>query len=280
MHSHNGFTLVELLVVMLASTVVMGGLVTLITVTVHQTTRTFNRIGATRRARTTLDVIETELHSACVATGVTPIQGGGANGSQVSNDTQLVFLSQAGTSPTLSPVEHQISFSGGTLTDTTYAVTGGAAPNWTFASSPSGIGTRLLTNVTQRVVSTKSVPVFQYFKYDVPRNAAGGAYVDATNNNYMILLDGNTDVPGTNVLPANSPQPLLTPLSPTDAAATAEVVITFVAGPGANVNGLGANAGTNLTDVSDTVTDSVVLRLTPVDNATANGNGATFGPCQ
>ena len=132
--------------------------------------------------------------------------------------------------------------------------------------------------MTQRVVSTKSVPVFQYFKYDVPKNSAGAAYVDSTGNNYMMLLDGNTDVPGTNVLPANSPQPLLTPLSPTDAAAAAEVLITFVAGPGANVNGLGANGGTNLTDVTDTVTDSVVLRLTPVENA--SGNNATFGPCE
>ena len=56
----------------------------------------------------------------------------------------------------------------------------------------------------------------------------------------MILFDGNTDIPGTNTLPANSPSPLATPLSATDAANAAEVVITLVVGPQVQANEVGS----------------------------------------
>jgi type II secretory pathway pseudopilin PulG len=272
--SQQGFTLVELLVAMMTAMIVVGALLSILFLTLTETTRTFNRVDATQRARTAFDWIENELHSACIAAGVTPIQGG-ANGSQDSDDTHLVFVSQEGTSPTLTPVEHQITFANGTLTDTTYAVTGSTPATWTFSSSPTAT-TTLLTNVQQQVVNGYARPVFRYFAYGVPtQNSSGTPYVDAAGNDYMILLDGSTDVPGTNppTLPYNSWSPQATPLTATAAESTAEVRISLVVGPGTQPSDV-----SNLSAVDDTVTDSVVLRLTPVaDDA---GNGATFAPCQ
>ncbi len=274
--SEQGFTLVELLVAILASAIVVGALYSLVFLSMIETSRTFTRLDATQQARTMLESIENELHSTCVADQVTPIQGGGT-GTQDSTATQLVFLSQEGTAASLTPVEHDISFANGTLSDTTYAVSGGTAPNWTFSSTPSGT-TTLLRNVSQRVVNATPVPVFKYFAYGVPTNSSNAPYTDSAGNDYMILLDGNTDVPGTNTLPANSPSPLATPLSATDAANTAEVVITLVVGPQVQANEVGSRLSSSLPAANDAVTDSVVLRLTPAAND--DGGDATFNPCQ
>jgi hypothetical protein len=259
--SEQGFTLVELLVVLLAGIVVMGALFTILEVTLHQTTRTFSRVDATQRARTTFESIESNLHSACVAAGVSPIQA-------QSSGTSLIFISQYGNAASVTPVEHQITFSasGGTLTDATYAVSGGSAPNWTF-SSTALTNTTLLTNVAL----SGTTPVFQYFNYQQPTNA-GVAYTDASGNPYMMLLDGTSAVPGTSTIPTAAP--LSTPLSTTNAAQAAEVSITLVVGPTPGVS----NQNTTLSDANETVTNSVILRLTPAANHVGPGN--TFNPCQ
>jgi Tfp pilus assembly protein PilW len=256
-----GFTLIELLVAMIAGIAVLGALFTIVDVTFHQTTRTFSRVDATQAARTTLETIEGELHSACVVSGVTPIQA-------QSSAANLVFLTAYGNAASPTAVEHQITFSSatGTLIDSTYAATGGNSPNWTFSTTASTTRT-LLSNVAQ----SASTPIFQYFDYEQPTNSSGVAYTDSGGNTYMMLLDGTSAVPGTSTIP--TADPLSTPLSTGDAQTAAEVLITLVAKPSG-----GSNEQTNLTDAADTVTDSVVLRLTPAANHVASG--ATFGPCQ
>jgi Tfp pilus assembly protein PilW len=254
-----GFTLVELLVAMVAGIIVMIALFTILDVTLTQTSRVFTITDSTQRARTALDLIEEELHSACLASGETPIQVN-------SSATSLIFLSQYGNAVNPTPVEHAITLSGGTLTDTTYAETGGSAPNWTFSSTASGT-----TTLLQSAGQSGSTPVFQYFAYQEVPNGSGGYYSDSNGDPYEMLVDGANAVPGTSTVPAASP--LSIPLSTTTAASAAEVVITLSVGP----NG-GTGEKTNLSDANTTETDAVVLRLTP--DADHQGAGNTFLPCQ
>jgi type II secretory pathway pseudopilin PulG len=261
-----GFTLVELVVAMALGIVVMIAAFTVLIVTLHQTTRTFTRVDATQRARTKLAWLETLLQSACVTSGVTPIQPG-------STSTTLVFVSAFGKDPQPTPVEHQVSFSAATgkLTDAQYAVTGGSAPNWTFASTPSTTIT-LLTAVTQ----SGTTPPFQYFAYQEVPNGGGGYYSDGAGDPYMMLLDGTASVPGTNppVIPAANPLAATPPagLSTANADSAAEVLVTLrVGAPGSSLE------NTTLSDGPLTVTDSIGLRLTPPPNNISSG--ASFGPC-
>jgi type II secretory pathway pseudopilin PulG len=260
-----GFTLVELLAAMAAGMVVLAGLVTVISVTLRQTSYTFTRIDATERARSMLNHVQDELHSACLVNGVTPIQGG-AQGTQVSDANNLVFVSQFGTSASPTPVEHKITYSSTarTLTEYTYnATTAGSDPTkWVFSSTPTlAAGRRLLTNVSPISVPT-ALPVFQYFAYE--------PYTDVNGNSAMMLMDGSSSVPGTSSF--SNPYPLPVPLSAGNAAATAEVMVNLLVGARG-----GSFENSNLTSASDPVTDSIVLRFTPPPNAA--GGTTTFGPC-
>jgi type II secretory pathway pseudopilin PulG len=265
----DGFTLVELLAAMAAGMVVLGGLVTVISVTLRQTSYTFTRVDATQRARAALNHIEDELHSACLVNGVTPIEGG-AQGSQVSDANNLVFVSQYGTSASPTPVEHKITYDPvkHTVTEYTYTVSGGGDPTqWTFASSPTrSAGTLLLTNTSQIPIANTSnfVPVFQYFAYE--------PYMDANGDQAQMLMDGSASVPGTTNLPNPSPLSTSTGLSQNDAASTAEVILNLVVGAGGH-----GMQNTNLSGASDPVTDSIVLRFTPPPNA--SGSSTDFRPC-
>ena len=269
--SEHGFTLVELLAAMAAGMVVMAGVVTVITVTLRQTSYTFTRVDATERARTALTRIEDELHSACLVNAVTPIQGG-AQGSQVSDANNLVFVSQYGTSATPTPVEHKITYSptAHTLTEYTYTITGSPSnpSQWVFSSTPtSAAGRRILTNVSQIPIPSSSnlTPAFQYFAYE--------PYTDVNGNPAMMLMDGSSTVPGTSSLPNPYPLPV-TPsgLSATNAALTSEVMVNLLVGPAG-----GSMENTNLSNTADPVTDSIVLRFTPPPDSA--GGSATFGPC-
>ena len=78
-----------------------------------------------------------------------------------------------------------------------YAATGGSAPNWTFATTPTVTKT-LAENVSQATVNGAIQPYFQYFSY------ANGAI---------------------------STTPLTTPLSATDAANAVQVTVSMAVGP-------------------------------------------------
>jgi type II secretory pathway pseudopilin PulG len=265
----DGFTLVELLAAMAAGMVVLAGLVTVISVTLRQTSYTFTRVDATERARGAINHIEDELHSACLVNGVTPIESGG-QGSQVSNANSLVFVSQYGTSASPTPVEHKITYDPvkHTLTEYTYTVSGGGDPTqWVFASSPTAsAGRLLLTNTSQIPIPNTSnlVPVFQYFAYE--------PYTDANGDQAEMLMDGSATVPGTTNLPNPDPLSTSSGLSQTDAASTAEVIVNLVVGAGGH-----GMENTNLSGASAPVTDSIVLRFTPPPNA--SGSSTDFRPC-
>ncbi len=175
-----GITLVELLVASAAGAIVFMGLTMVVIASVHQTTRITDRIHATSEARTVLHRIVTELHSACVASEVAPIQ---AN----SSGTTMTFVYQTGSGAALTPVLRKISLSGSTLSLTTYPATSGSTPQWTFSSTPSSTQT-LLTNVS---AVSGSVPLFRYYAFSngqisstplaVPLSATNAAFAVQVN---------------------------------------------------------------------------------------------------
>jgi Tfp pilus assembly protein PilW len=261
--SEQGFTIPELIVAMGMSVVVLTGLVFILTIALRETSRNFARTDATAHARVELELIMNELHSACTGDGVTPIQTG-------STGTTLSFTTAYGNASDPTPVEHTIAWNSAT----------GALTDVTNATPPTS--TVLLPNVTEYTApgASSPTPMFQYFAYEQPTNSTGIGYTDGDGNALMMLLDGShTPVPETtSTYPSNNPDPLVTPLSSTNAASAVEVVITLVVGPtgeGMEDGGLNSVASAN---TSDEVTDSAVMRLTPAPNHV--GSGSSFGPCQ
>jgi Tfp pilus assembly protein PilW len=263
-----GFTLIELVVAMAAGLIVLFALTTIMIVSLHQTQRTFTKVDATRQARTAMATVENELHSACVNGGVNgdqPIQ----TGSDVNN---LVFIGYVGTSANPTPVWHQLTFhpgtgTAGTLTDTTYAVTG-SAPNWARAATPAPTTTTLLTNVAQ----VGTTPVFQYYAYQ-------SVYTDPTTQNvFWIIPDGSNPNPGSPAAtPPNTPLSAAagTGLSTGAADTTVEVVVSLLVGATAeNLN------NPSLHSLDDAVTDTVSLRFTtPPDYSPPGASATGYGPC-
>jgi hypothetical protein len=263
-----GVTLIELVVAMAAGMIVLFALTTIMTVSLHQTQNTFTKVDATRQARTAMATIENELHSACVdggANGDQPIQ----TGSDVNN---LVFISFVGTSANPTPVWHQLTFhpgtgTSGTLTDTTYAVTG-TAPNWARATTPAPTTVTLLTNVAQ----VGTTPAFQYYAYQ-------SVYTDPTTQDaFWIVPDGSNPNPGApTATPPNTPlsAPAGTGLSAAAADSTVEVVVNLLVGATAeNLN------NQSLHSLDDAVTDTVSLRFTtPPDYAPPGASATGYGPC-
>jgi len=268
----SGMTMIELLVVLLVSTVIVIALFTFQDIALRQSNSVFAKVDATRRARSTIETIESRLRSSCVGENVTPIQSG-------STDTSITFLSKYGSGASLMPDKHTISLntSTGLLTDTAFPATGGTSPNWTFSAT--GTTTTLLDHVSQ----ISGTPLFRYYAYGIAKDSAGNNYLDAAGNAYMILLDGTGTLPtGTttstggavaaNTIPANSPSALAVPLSVANAKLTAAVVITMRVGAAGR---LGDNS--TIANAPVTAQDSIVLRLTPVPS---EGNLPTVAPCQ
>ncbi len=230
MSNERGFTLVELLVGMAISVVVLIGILTLVEVTTRGSARVAARVEVDQRARTTLQRLLDELHSTCVSPNVLPVVA--ASNGYTSDSNNLIFLQQTGSAVSPTPDEHVVSLEGDTLKERTYPATGGTAPNWTFASTPSST-TTLMTDVGPAKLGTPpaAVPLFQYFAYQ-------GAQLSTT--------------------------PLPTPLSASDAARTVAATVSFSVSPRSNP------ARDQHAAVS--VSDSVVLRLSPASEAATEVN--------
>jgi hypothetical protein len=147
-----GTTLAELMVGLAAGTVVMLGLTTMVVVTLHASTRVTTRVDATQRGRMVLTRVIDQIHSACIAPKVPPIQ-------KESTSTVLRFVHAAGAEVSPTPTLSVISLSGETLMQSDYAFKEGAAPAWVFQSTPNKT-TQLMTNVSP-ISATR--PVFTYY---------------------------------------------------------------------------------------------------------------------
>jgi prepilin-type N-terminal cleavage/methylation domain-containing protein len=208
LRNQRGFTLVELLVSMAAGTIVTSTIVMITTVALHNQDRIARRVDANQRARPVMTRMIQELHSACVASRITPVLAG-STGSSIS------FLSQQGATVTPTPDKHVITLSGTTLSEQAFPATAGSAPGpWTFSATQlTGYPRQLLTNI-----SAPSGVMFRYFGF----------------------VNGQL-----------STTPLPTPLSPTDAALTAIVQISFASSPTSGVSIQDANSPINFTDSAD-----------------------------
>jgi prepilin-type N-terminal cleavage/methylation domain-containing protein len=246
---HAGFTMVELMVAMATGLVIVFGAFSLIDLSTRTATQVRDRVDATTQARAAMETLVQELNSGCVTSDVSPVQPRTAGGPSVTtNGTNLVFvdgLGQSGTidqSESVQPVEHVVSLTNGTLTDSSYAYVSGNqpslqnAPTWTFGSTP--IATHvLLTNVTPQAGSNGAI--FQYYSYSNPSNATAQSLVGAA--------------PITN-FPLDDTWP---PTAANAAVSVAQVDIALqVAATNKNP---WANKPANMANIDD----SVVFRLTP-----------------
>lgn len=188
LRSERGITLVELTTTILISTIGVLALFTVINVATRASTRVTDRIEATRTGRPVMQTIIDDLHSACIAPQLAPIQSG-------STGSSMTFLTQTGSAVSPTAEKHTITWSGagGSLTERVYLATGGSAPSWTFASTPSS--TRILaTGVDEATINGAQVRIFQYYAYV-------GASIPAT--------------------------PLAVPLSAADAARAVQVIVSY-----------------------------------------------------
>jgi hypothetical protein len=200
-----GITIVEMLVGMLIGIAVLGGIVTLVTTTAKSSGRVSERVAVDEVARPQFQRLMNELHSTCVSPGVAPIRAG-------STDDAITFLQQTGSDVTVTPVKRVVSWDSatGNLVDTSYAATGGEAPDWTFSSTPEE-SYRLLT----RVEKIGSTPIFRYYSY----------------SNGQISAD-----------------PLPVPLSAEDAAKAVQVDISMAVAPATSATSSEAGAPVELVD--------------------------------
>jgi Tfp pilus assembly protein PilW len=153
LNDESGMTLIELIVATAAGVLVMFGVVMAFIVTMRETDRVSSHVDANQRARTTMYKVIDQLHSACVAAQIAPVQTG-------SSGTSLNFIHQSGSAVSLTPVLSKISLSGTTLSQSDYAATGGSTPTWTFSGTPTSTRT-LMTNVSP--ISGSSI--FNYYAY-------------------------------------------------------------------------------------------------------------------
>jgi Tfp pilus assembly protein PilW len=159
-----GFSLIELLVAMTAGIVVLIVLFSILDVSTTQTAHTENEVAANQLGRTAMTSMISELNSACIYSGFAPVYAG-------SNGSKLIFenaySSQAVPS---SATVHEILWSSSehTLTDYSYASSGGTWPSFTFSGYEKKLPTSkylLATNVTEATNSGKSVSIFRYKHY-------------------------------------------------------------------------------------------------------------------
>jgi prepilin-type N-terminal cleavage/methylation domain-containing protein len=241
----DGFTLIEMLVAMAIGLIVSLAAVALLILTTNDVGRITERTQATQTARIGLEKIMSELHSACVAVTVNPIQAG-------STATAIRFISENSPLNSLKePVSslttvrlHEIVYepaSGkteGMLVEKSWQ-SYGTTPEYKFNTSETPTKTILLTGVTESVneATKATIPIFQYFRYYV----SGDSEVKLGHANV-----GQLD-----------PTPVKTLTEKAEAEQISEVTVNFSALPH-DKEGTGYDRGRPVA-----VEDSAVFRLAP-----------------
>ncbi len=196
LRTEHGFTLVEMLVAIASGMVVILATLSVLDISIGQSSRISERVDADQRGRLALEKLMLELHSSCIAFASNPVEPG-------STDTNIKFVSQSGNEAYFTSVtKHEVSLNSIThqLTDTSYVSTNTASElgtNWNFSTTPTSTQP-LLTGAFQTVNEGLTIPVFRYYKYE-------GGNISTTSET--------------------------TPISATDAKATAEVTVNITAAP-------------------------------------------------
>lgn len=152
--SERGSTMIEVLVSTTTGLVVLAALTMAIVVSMHANARVSARVDAVQRARLVVTKVMNQLHSACLAPKIAPIQPGSTGTSLKFIHAPLTEGSALAPMPTLT----EVSLSGGVLTQTDWPATGGAYPNWTYSSTPTT--KQLLTGVGPIAPSSS---IFSYY---------------------------------------------------------------------------------------------------------------------
>ncbi len=238
-----GYTMIELVVAMALTVVVSAAAFSFLEFATGDAQRITERVHIDQTARVALERIMLELHSACVTPSVVPIK-------EKSTGNVIKFVSESGKESTFSTVhEHQIIFTEptggkrGTLVEKTYLNNGGAAPKYTFSTTPSTT-TTLLTGVEQSESGGKKIPLFQYFRY-YREGDSGAVYgqldpTALTNSEMESEKNGTEDV--------------------------AKVTITFTLAPE------GKELATFNHDRPVALEDSAVFRTSPASESPSNPN--------
>ena len=250
-----GFTLIEMLVALVAGIIVTAAMGAIVITSVHFGSSTADRIDADQQGRVAMEKITQALDSACVSSTAPPVISNGATGPvgnpAISDGSHIWFYTAApasaiaatgatafGDGATINPYLVEIYVSNGALMETSYPWLGGSAPapantnpwyfDWTAPST---------FTLLAHVVQIGTTPIFQYYGY----SSSAGAL---------------------NTVPYST----VPSLGATDATTTAEVTISYTALP---------TDDWNTPDRGADVVDSVVLRLTP---ASSQANAAN-APC-
>ncbi len=221
-----GVTLVELLVTVALGMIVIMAVLTVTEVAMRSSAKTSTRVAADQRARPVMQRLVDQLHSTCIGPEAGPILAG-------STSSSLSFLHQTGSAVTPTPNKVVVSLGSGTLDEAVYPSTGGAAPNWTFSTTPSS-SRQLLTGVGPAALGEppSNAPLFRYYSYN------GGVI---------------------------NPTPLPTPLSAADAILAVQVEVAFSVSP------LGNPVQDSKAPV--TISDSVLVRFSPASEDPTKVNG-------
>ncbi len=168
-----GFSLMEALVAMLCGVVVTGALFGILEVSLRQTSRLTDKTQATQLGRAAMTNMIDELHSACMSREFAPVQ---AESSEKELRVQTGF-SQESVIGYKDAYEHRIAWegtypNGGKLIDKTYnALSTSSWPAFKFEKTATpASGVVLATNVYQQ---SKTVPIFQYYKYATKTSPGG-----------------------------------------------------------------------------------------------------------
>jgi Tfp pilus assembly protein PilW len=208
----HGFTLVEMLVTLVTGIIVILATLSVLDISIGESSRISERVDADQRGRLAMEKILQELHSSCIAAGVTPVE---AN----STGTVLKLISQTG-SETFFPnvTEHVITYTEAThtLSDASFVSTEEKTRGeWLFPTTATRTQT-LLTGVSESIEEKTGLPspIFKYYRYE----------------------GGNL-----------STTALTTPLSATQANETAAVAVRFTTAPTSE-----RTTGGRTVDLSDT----------------------------
>jgi prepilin-type N-terminal cleavage/methylation domain-containing protein len=156
-----GYTLIELLVAMVAGIAVTGALFSILDVSLRQTSRLTDKVQTDQLGRTTMTNIVDELHSSCLSYGFAPVQG-------KSSENELRFITGYSPEPVIpSATEHRIKWESSTETLTDYSYpAGGSWPTFTSSSASSPTSKHVASNVRQTVLANgEKIPIFQYYEY-------------------------------------------------------------------------------------------------------------------
>jgi type II secretory pathway component PulJ len=159
----HGFTLVEMLVTLMTGMIVILATLSVLDISISQSSRITERVDADQRGRLAMEKIIQELHSSCTAFEAIPVGEG-------SKAEKLELVSQPSSAAYLTQVtKHVISYTEAThtLTDASYASTNTAEQlntKWNFPGSPTSTQ-KLLTGVYKSVVGEETIPIFRYYKY-------------------------------------------------------------------------------------------------------------------